>query len=125
MHLKSDLMNMEDRKFPVPSSMSSFRNFDDHFTAPIHGFDNAQDYYQKCSSKQFLRHIDKPTLILQSRDDPFMTPDALPDESELSRSVTLELSAQGGHVGFIGGRLFPEFWLEKRIHQFLKERRFI
>lgn len=125
MHLKTELMNKNGREFPDPSSMTSFRNFDDHFTAPIHGFDNAQDYYQKCSSKQFLCHIDKPTLILQSRDDPFMTPDVLPEENELSGSVTLELSAKGGHVGFIGGRLFPEFWLEKRIHRFLKERHFI
>jgi predicted alpha/beta-fold hydrolase len=54
-----------------------------------------------------------------------MTPDVLPDEHELSESVTLELSTRGGHVGFIGGKLWPETWLEKRIHRFLIEQGFI
>jgi predicted alpha/beta-fold hydrolase len=125
MHLKRHLMDGHERRFPDPSKMRNFRHFDDHFTAPIHGFDNAQDYYQKSSARQFLGSIDKPTLIIQAYDDPFMSPDVLPKEGELSDSVTLELSAQGGHVGFIGGKLWPEPWLEKRIHRFLIEQRFI
>jgi len=125
MHLKRHLMNGTNPQFPDPSKMQNFRHFDDAFTAPIHGFDSAQHYYQKCSARQFLCGIDKPTLIIQSRDDPFMNPDALPGENELSDSVTLELSARGGHVGFIGGRLWPEPWLEKRIHRFLIEQHFI
>jgi predicted alpha/beta-fold hydrolase len=124
-HLKHHLMNGDRRQFPDPSKMRNFRHFDDHFTAPIHGFGNAQDYYQKCSSRQFLRAIDKPTLIIQSRDDPFMNPLVLPEEKELSESVTLELSASGGHVGFIGGRLWPQPWLERRVHRFLLEQHFI
>jgi hypothetical protein len=124
-HLKRDLINRHDRKFPDPRKMHNFRLFDDAFTAPIHGFDSAEDYYQKCSAKQFLGGIDKPTLIIQSHDDPFMNAGVLPEENELSDFVTLELSERGGHVGFIGGRLWPEFWLEKRIHRFLVEQRFI
>jgi hypothetical protein len=54
-----------------------------------------------------------------------MNPGVLPTEAELSGHVTLELSARGGHVGFIGGRLWPEFWLEKRVHRFLIEQDFI
>jgi len=54
-----------------------------------------------------------------------MNPEVLPEENELSDFVTLELSARGGHVGFIGGRLWPEFWLEKRVHRFLIEQHFI
>jgi len=124
-HLKRELIDRHDRIFPDPRKMHNFRLFDDAFTAPIHGFDSAEDYYQKCSSKQFLRGIDKPTLIIQSRDDPFMSAGVLPAENELSNAVTLELSKRGGHVGFIGGRLWPEFWLEKRFHNFLIEQRFV
>ena len=125
MHLKRELIDRHDRKFPEPRKMRNFRLFDDAFTAPIHGFDSAEDYYRRCSAKQFLRGIDKPTLIIQSHDDPFMNPGVLPAEEELSDFVTLELSARGGHVGFIGGRLWPEFWLEKRIHRFLIEQRIV
>lgn len=125
MHLKRQFMNKQERHFPDPANMENFRQFDDHFTAPIHQFENAEDYYQKCSARQFLGSIAKPTLILQSRDDPFMTVEVLPDENELSESVTLELSNQGGHVGFIGGVLWPDSWLEKRIHRFLSEQQFI
>ena len=124
-HLKRELINRHDRIFPDPRKMHNFRQFDDAFTAPIHGFDSTEDYYRRCSAKQFLGGIDKPTLIIQSHDDPFMNPGVLPAEDELSAAVTLELSACGGHVGFIGGRLWPEFWLEKRVHRFLIEQQFI
>jgi len=125
MHFKRHLMNSRVQQYPDPSNMRNFRQFDDAFTAPIHGYDSAQDYYHKCSARQFLNNIDKPTLIIQSHDDPFMNLEVLPEEKELSDSVTLELSAHGGHVGFIGGRLWPEPWLEKRIHRFLIEQHFI
>ncbi|OGT31381.1 MAG: hypothetical protein A3E87_03360 [Gammaproteobacteria bacterium RIFCSPHIGHO2_12_FULL_35_23] len=100
---------------------TSFSDFDNNYTAPVHGFANAYDYYQRASSRHYLKEIRVPTLILHSEDDPFMTPDAVPDESELSDYVTLELSPQGGHVGFVAGR-WPwqaEYWLERRIPEFL------
>lgn len=125
MHFKRHLMNSHARQYPDPTNMRNFRQFDDAFTAPIHGYDSAHDYYHKCSARQFLCDIDKPTLIIQSRDDPFMNHEVLPEETELSDSVSLELSAHGGHVGFIGGKLWPEPWLEKRIHRFLIEQHFI
>ena len=105
-----------------PDSMQNFIDFDNAFTAPIHGFKDAAHYYHRCSSRQFLKSINKPTLIIHSRDDPFMTPDVIPSASELSDSIRLELSSHGGHVGFISGRLFkPEYWLEKRILQFIQQ----
>ena len=104
-----------------PRTIKTFIAFDDLYTAPIHGFKDAQDYYLHSSSKQFLAGIEKPTLIIHAKDDPFMTPAVLPCSSELSSSTTLELSRYGGHVGFIGGkRLKPEFWLEPRIFKFIK-----
>ncbi len=98
-------------------AMRTFRQFDDQVTAPLHGFQDAEDYYGRCSSRQFLATIAVPTLIIHALDDPFMTRQAVPTDSELSPSVTLELSDAGGHVGFVYGAFpwQPRYWLEERI----------
>lgn len=102
------------------SQLKNFREFDNQVTAPLHGFKGVDDYYSKSSSRQYIKKIQTPTLIIQTMDDPFMTQDAIPDASELSEYTQLEISESGGHVGFIGGHLFkPAFWLEKRIPEFL------
>ena len=99
----------------------SIREWDDAVTAPIHGFDGAADYYARCSSGPFLRNIRVPTLILHAADDPFMNATLIPTEDALSEQVILELSATGGHVGFVMGTPFrPVYWLEQRIPEFLK-----
>lgn len=104
-----------------PTTLKTFKTFDETFTAPIHGFKSANDYYQKSSSRQFLSGIKKQTLIIHAKDDPFMTKDVIPPDSELSEEITLELSEFGGHVGFISGKWFkPRFWLEQRIYQFIQ-----
>jgi len=106
---------------PVPlqrlRTLRSFHDFDNAITAPLHGFRDADDYYHRSSSKQFLKHIRIPTLMLQSRDDPFLPVTALPTAHELGSQVTLELSEHGGHVGFVAGNnpSRPVFWLEQRI----------
>jgi len=101
--------------------IDNFESFDDKFTAPSHGFESAQDYYDKCSSRQFLQSIRTPTLILHSVDDPFMTSNVIPHNDELSDHVTLELSTHGGHVGFLSGdSLIPKPWLDQRILQFVQ-----
>lgn len=101
-------------------NLKTFWDFDGAYTAPIHGFKDARDYYTKSSSKQFLKEIKTPTLIIHAKDDPFMTQGVIPTKSELSQSVELELTQRGGHVGFIGGGVFnPVFWLEKRIVAYL------
>ncbi|KAG1694797.1 putative esterase YheT [Nymphon striatum] len=86
-------------------------------TAPLHGFENADDYYSQSSSRQFINTIKKPTLIIHSSDDPFMWNSTVPDESEISENVHLELSDFGGHVGFINGKhpWKTEYWMDKRI----------
>jgi len=102
--------------------LKTFWEFDSVYTAPIHGFDSAQDYYTKCSSRQFLKDIHTQTLIIHSHDDPFMHKDILPAKEELSKNVTLEVSKHGGHVGFIEGSFFkPKYWIEKRIIDFFTE----
>ncbi len=103
-------------------SIKNFVQFDDRFTAPVHGFDDAMHYYRSCSSRQFLKNIQTPTLVIQAGDDPFMTSAVLPEELEISDAVTVELSAHGGHVGFIaGGALTPHYWLEPRILSFIQQ----
>lgn len=103
------------------STIHSFWQYDDRVVAPLHGFANVHDYYQRASSRQFLNAITVPTLIIQARDDPFMTADVLPHASELSPTVHLEVTQSGGHVGFVAGNnpLRPVYWLEQRILAFL------
>lgn len=105
--------------------LKTFYSFDEKITAPLNGFKSADDYYQKCSSLQFLKCIRKPTLILHSKDDPFMWDHTTPRAHELSKEVQLELSEQGGHVGFISGK-YPwkiEYWLDTRILEWLDQQR--
>ena len=100
----------------------TFAEFDDWVTAPLHGFKGMQDYYDKCSSVRFLNGIERPTLIINALDDPFMTPDVIPKDDQLSESVALEVAAHGGHVGFIDGGTpwKPTFYLPGRILGFLQ-----
>ncbi len=81
--------------------IKNFWQFDHLITAPLNGFAGVDDYYEKASSFQFLPHIDTPTLILQALDDPFMSPDIIPEVDQLGSQVVLELSQTGGHVGFL------------------------
>jgi predicted alpha/beta-fold hydrolase len=100
-----------------------FWTFDHHVTAPLHGFNSAHTYYRESSSRQYLKAIATPTLIIHSKDDPFMTTEVLPTEDELSESVTLELSKKGGHVGFIAGNTpgIPVSWLDQRISEYISK----
>jgi predicted alpha/beta-fold hydrolase len=106
------------------SALRSFWEYDDQVVARLYGFRDVHDYYRKSSSRQFLKAIRTPTLIVQALDDPFMTPAVIPGEDELSPSVYLEITESGGHVGFIAGRVpgRPRYWLDERIPAFLAER---
>ena len=99
----------------------SFRGFDQRVTAPLHGFESAEDYYRRASCRTSLAAIEVPTLIVHARDDPFMNSGVIPAVSELSPTTRLEVSRGGGHVGFVGGRhpLRARYWLEERIPDFL------
>ena len=77
--------------------------FDDIFTAPLHGFKNAEDYWARASAKPHLDRIRIPALALNARNDPFVPASSLPTASEVSASVTLWQPAEGGHVGFATG----------------------
>ena len=132
-HLLGNMRRAAERKFaivtppfelPDLTRLRDFHSFDEALTAPLHGFDGAADYYARASSGPFLKDIRVPTLVLHARDDPFMSPAVVPDASQLSSDVRLELAARGGHVGFVAGDRLgrPVYWLERRIPTFLRER---
>lgn len=102
-------------------SIKTLYDFDQHITAPLHGFSSAAAYYHSASCRQYLHGINTPTLIIHALDDPFMTPTAIPVNNELSADVCLELSQHGGHVGFIMAKSAnrSQCWLEQRITAFL------
>ena len=103
------------------SKITSFWEYDERVVAKLHGFKSAQDYYHRSSSRQFLKNIAVPTLIIQAVDDPFMTAEVIPKLEELSPCMQLEVTQGGGHVGFVSGKnpFKPFYWLEKRIPEFL------
>ena len=77
--------------------------FDNVFTAPLHGFKNTLDYWAKASAKPLMQAIHLPALALNAQNDPFVPASSLPQYKDVSRSVTLWQPEQGGHVGFAAG----------------------
>ena len=81
--------------------------FDNVFTAPLHGFRDTDDYWKKASAKPKLSDIRIPALVLNALNDPFVPGASLPKQSEVGPHVTLWQPQHGGHVGFADGRLPP------------------
>lgn len=78
-------------------------DFDNLYTAPVHGFRNTDDYWHRGSAKPHLHRIRIPALVLNARNDPFVPAASLPAAHEVGRRVTLWQPAQGGHAGFASG----------------------
>ena len=96
----------------------TLREFDDLYTAPLHGFRDADDYWKRASSAPWLAHIRVPTLVLNARNDPFLPRAALESAArKASRDVVLEFPASGGHAGFPGRGQ----WLARRVLDFLSQ----
>ena len=121
---KFDMESLLNMSIEGVKKIKTIEEFDERYTAPIHGFLSASDYYERCSAKQFLKSIKIPTLIIHALDDPFMTEEVLPTTcDEVSISVTLELSKHGGHVGFVGGSCGkPNYWLEEKIADYFLQK---
>jgi uncharacterized protein len=79
-------------------------DFDNVFTAPLHGFRDTDDYWSRASAKPHLARIRIPALVLNARNDPFVPASSLPKPGEVGAHVTLWHPAHGGHVGFPDGR---------------------
>jgi predicted alpha/beta-fold hydrolase len=100
----------------------TWQEYDDAVTAPLHGFQSAEDYWRRSSSVYFLDRIRRPTLLISARDDPFIPESSLPEE-QVARSPWLVglFTPNGGHAGFIAGRWpwQPLYWAERRAVEFL------
>jgi predicted alpha/beta-fold hydrolase len=93
----------------------TFREFDELYTAPLHGFRDAADYWRSSSSGAWLTHIRVPTLVINARNDPFLPePALLAAARNAASAVTLEFPRAGGHVGFAAG------WLRRRLLEFFR-----
>ena len=117
------LLKQKQKQFPNIISRSQIRSiftlndFDEVYTSRAHGFKNAQDYYAKSSSLQFLKSIKIPVLILNALNDSFLSKDCFPyEEAKKNSSLYLETPQFGGHVGFISRKGF--YYNEKRALEF-------
>jgi predicted alpha/beta-fold hydrolase len=97
----------------------TLRDFDETFTSRVHGFANADDYYQRTSSLNLIDRIRVPTLIIHAEDDPFIPFGPLRHPS-IARNPYLLLMAtkQGGHVAFVSRNSEDRFWAENRLVEF-------
>jgi len=98
----------------------TFQEFDNRFTAPIHGFSDAADYWARNSCRQFLSNIQLPSLLVSALNDPFLGPRCYPrEEAAASEAFHFEAPATGGHVGFYAHSKVGEYWSETRAAEFL------
>lgn len=99
-------------------SIKTLKDFDDVYTSKAHGFKDAFDYYEKCSSLQFLQNIKIPTLIINALNDSFLSPECYPVKAaKTNPNLYLEMPNHGGHVGFIDKENM--YYNEKRALEFL------
>ena len=100
--------------------IKTLREFDDAYTAPLHGFDNAEAYYAHCSALHYLQDIKIPTLILNAKNDPFLSPLCFPEEELKGHPfVAFEAPEEGGHVGFASNGSEKLYYSEKRALEFI------
>ena len=117
MHLKHQQFPNQLDVFPL-KKVKTLKDFDDFFTSKINGFKDAEDYYLKASSKQFIPNISKPTLLINALDDPFLSESCFPiSEANENSNFFLMTPFHGGHVGFISKGVF--YWSEIQILNFL------
>lgn len=103
-----------------PAKPSHFRDFDNYFTAPLHGFADAHDYWTRCGSIRFIPHIRVPALMVNAQDDTFLSPACYPvGIAEKHPLFYLETPAYGGHVGFVTSSQDGVYWSERRAWKFI------
>jgi len=108
---------LDDRDF---RAIQTFKHFDDRYTAPLHGFRDAEDYWTRASSRPVLSRIRIPALLVNARNDPFLDEPCFPYEvAEESGVFFLETPEEGGHLGF--SQPGPRYWSEERAVRFLAE----
>ena len=101
--------------------IKDFKAFDDRYTAPIHGFECAEDYWAKCSCGPLLGRIRVPSLIVNASNDPFLGASCYPHRQITSPDVCFEVPKYGGHVGFMQRRINGRYWSESRTVDFIQQ----
>jgi len=103
-------------------NIKTLAEFDDRYTAPLHGFKNALDYYEQCSSNRFVRDIRTPSLVINTLNDPFLSPECFPAALLQDHPfVKLQILSRGGHVGFTQFNKNGLYWSEQRALEFLSD----
>lgn len=98
----------------------TFQQFDDRYTAPLHGFEDAHDYWAQSSCLSYLDAIRIPALLVNAQDDPFLPARCYPqDVAKRSRWLYLEQPEHGGHVGFVSKG--QRYWMEQRALAFIQQ----
>ncbi len=106
---------------PQPlAAIKSLLEFDNQYTAPIHGFKNALDYYEQCSALRFLQSIERPTLVVNALNDPFLSGNCYPTYLNDHPYLKFEFPKRGGHVGFALFNQNGLYWSELRALQFIQ-----
>lgn len=101
--------------------IKTLQDYDNYYTAPAHGFNDAMDYWKKCSSVNKLSNIQIPTLLLNAQDDPFLTASCFPIKFAKNHPYfDLKMPKHGGHVGFYQKNEENILWHEKQIISFLE-----
>ncbi len=111
-------------QFPINGvkQITDLRSFDNEYTAPLHGFKDANEYYQQASALYVLDSITTPTLLVNALNDPFLPAECYPVEQLKNHPyVWLETPAHGGHVGFRPAAKDGSYWSERRAFEFIKE----
>lgn len=120
MHLMGRKVQLQSESFPDQfpcadyHTLRTFQDFDGRYTAPLHGFHNAQHYWEQCSSNRYLDAIRQPVWIVNALNDPFLPPSCFPDFSQHGNlRVQLVTPEHGGHCGFTSIGKGGMYWSEK------------
>ncbi len=109
-------------QIPANGLPKNFREFDDFFTGPVHGFKDAVDYWQRSSSIHYIPDIRIPFLMVNASDDSFLSPQCYPTKlAEQLPNFFLEIPNKGGHVGFVTRTKDGFYWSERRAAKFILE----
>lgn len=118
---RKEVMRIHGNKFDFPRQMNLYE-FDRLYTAPASGFNSREEYYQTCSTFQFIHEIKTPTFLLSAKDDPLVDCHSY-DQVKLSSSVFLHLEEIGGHLGYLSGHKTPlgtNRWLDYALSEMIK-----
>lgn len=123
-------MRRKARAFPKDYDISRLgriwriRAFDEHFTAPHHGFAGASDYYHRASAMRVIDRVRVPALIISAEDDPFVPPDVFRDPRVTGNPhITTIVTPHGGHCGFVAeANGYDGYWAEQRIVEFVAQK---